>query len=133
MRRPAGGARIVQYFLKYKEMVSIFQIVLNNGGMPKVAARGDSAPHLNLTDVFDALRDPIRREIVRRLVLRESLCASFADLGSPSGLSYHFARLRTAGLTNTRKSGTCRLISLRKEKLESEFPGLLAWIQREKK
>jgi DNA-binding transcriptional ArsR family regulator len=107
--------------------------MLNNKEMPKRTANPDAAPRLNLTDVFDALRDPIRREIVRRLSLKESLCASFADLGSASGLSYHFARLRTAGLTNTRKSGTCRLISLRKEAMESELPGVLASVLREKR
>jgi DNA-binding transcriptional ArsR family regulator len=99
--------------------------------MPKAASKLEPGPRLNLTDVFDALRDPIRREIVRRLASAESLCASFADLGSASGLSYHFARLRTAGLTNTRKSGTCRLISLRKEALESQLPGVLASVLQE--
>ena len=83
---------------------------------------------LTLTDLLDALRDPLRREIVRRLAKQESLCSSFADLGSPSGLSYHFTRLRTAGLTNTRKAGTCRLISLRKAEVEKVFPGLLSSI-----
>lgn len=99
--------------------------------MAKPAYKPAPAPQLNLTDVFDALRDPIRREIVRRLSIEESLCLSFADLGSASGLSYHFARLRSAGLTHTRKSGTCRLISLRKEQIESEFPGLLRCVLKE--
>ncbi len=101
--------------------------------MSKSASKLDPGPRLNLTDVFDALRDPVRREIVRRLSIQESLCASFADLGSASGLSYHFTRLRSAGLTNTRKSGTCRLISLRKEALESAFPGLLTSVLKEVK
>ena len=99
--------------------------------MPKSGGKSDLEPRLNLTDVFDALRDPTRREIVRRLSIRESLCASFGDLGSASGLSYHFARLRTAGLTHTKKAGTCRLISLRKEALESQFPGVLACLLKE--
>ena len=107
--------------------------MLNNKDMVKPVYKPDPGPRLNLTDVFDALRDPIRREIVRRLSARESLCSSFADLGSASGLSYHFNRLRSAGLTNTRKSGTCRLMSLRKDALESEFPGLLTSVLKETK
>jgi DNA-binding transcriptional ArsR family regulator len=107
--------------------------MLNNKDMAKPVYKPDPGPRLNLTDVFDALRDPIRREIVRRLSARESLCSSFADLGSASGLSYHFNRLRSAGLTNTRKSGTCRLMSLRKDALESEFPGLLTSVLKETK
>jgi DNA-binding transcriptional ArsR family regulator len=107
--------------------------MLNNKDMPKLPRKAGPEPRLNLTDVFDALRDPIRREIVRRLSIEENLCASFADLGSASGLSYHFARLRTAGLTDTRKAGTCRLISLRKQALESQFPGVLACLLNEAK
>lgn len=118
-------------FLNYRWDLTLIQELWNNGTMPKASLKPDPAPRLNLTDVFDALRDPIRREIVRRLSIEESLCASFADLGSASGLSYHFARLRTAGLTNTRKSGTCRLISLRKEALESQLPGVLESVLRE--
>jgi DNA-binding transcriptional ArsR family regulator len=118
--------------LKYSGTVSVFQKLLNNESVPRAAAKPAPRPRLNLTDVFDALRDPIRREIVRRLAVRESLCAEFADLGSPSGLSYHFTRLRSAGMTDTRKDGTCRLISLRKELIESQFPGLLAFVTEEK-
>jgi DNA-binding transcriptional ArsR family regulator len=119
--------------LKYSDHLPIIQELLNNKNVPKPATSSHPGSRLNLTDVFDALRDPIRREIVRRLSREESLCASFADLGSASGLSYHFTRLRTAGLTNTRKSGTCRLISLRKEAIESQLPGLLACVLKETK
>lgn len=92
----------------------------------KVRQPVTSGSGLELTAIFDALRDPIRREIVRRLAKGEQICASFADLGSPSGLSYHFTRLRTAGLTSTRKEGTCKAISLRTAALDAAFPGLLA-------
>ncbi|KAA6458664.1 helix-turn-helix transcriptional regulator [Acidobacteria bacterium AB60] len=112
-------------------MLGILQDPLNNGTMVKPPRKPLPRPPLDLTDVFDALRDPIRREIVRRLSVGENLCSAFADLGSPSGLSYHFARLRSAGLTLTRKSGTCRLLSLRKEALEAEYPGLLACVLKE--
>lgn len=98
--------------------------------MAEVKPKQPSAltPTISLTDILDALRDPIRREIVLRLSEHECLCLSFADLGSASGLSYHFNRLRTAGLTSTRKSGTCRLISLRKVEINRAFPGLLTSI-----
>ncbi len=96
------------------------------------AARGiakDSPDNaIALGEVLDALRDPIRLEIARRLAGGEKICSSFADLGSPSGLSYHFRRLRTAGLTNTRKAGTCKLISLRAAEVERAFPGVLTSI-----
>lgn len=120
---------IVQYLLKYRWKEALFQDLLNNEDVPQ--PKNTTAPVLNLTDVFDALREPLRREIIRRLAKQESLCSSFADLGSASGLSYHFARLRSAGLTNTRKLGTCRLISLRKREIEAQFPRLLESLLKE--
>ncbi len=87
-----------------------------------------SAERMQLTDVLDALRDPLRRQVVRRLVGQEQMCSAFSDLGSPSGMSYHFNRLRTSGVTSMRKVGTCRMISLREDELEAAFPGLLASI-----
>lgn len=83
---------------------------------------------IGLTAIFDVLREPLRREILRRLAKGEQLCASFSDLGSPSGLSFHFTKLRTAGFTSTRKEGTCKAISLRTAALNAVFPGLLACV-----
>ena len=83
---------------------------------------------LQLTDVLDALRDPLRRQVVQRLVGKEQMCSAFSDLGSPSGMSYHFNKLRTAGMTRMRKVGSCRMISLRADEIEGAFPGLLASI-----
>ena len=80
---------------------------------------------LSLSAILDVLSDPTRREIILRLSREDRLCATFADLGSKTKMSYHFARLREAGLTKTQKQGTYRLISLCKEELEAAFPGLL--------
>ena len=80
---------------------------------------------LSLSGVLETLSDPVRREIICRLSVKPELCNSFGDLGTKSNLSYHFARLRRAGLTNTEKAGTCRVLSLRKQELNRAFPGLL--------
>lgn len=98
--------------------------------MPKLEKNEARNKELLLTEIFDVLRDPIRREVIRRLSQSEQMCLSFADLGSPSGMSYHFARLRTAGLTATRKAGTCRMLSLRVKAVETAFPGLLPGLLR---
>ena len=44
--------------------------------------------------------------------------------------SYHLRLLREAGVTRTRADGTLRLISLRREDLESRFPGLVDVLSR---
>jgi DNA-binding transcriptional ArsR family regulator len=82
---------------------------------------------LSLAAVLEALSDPARLEIVRRLHARgEDRCGSFEELGSKANLTYHFARLREAGVTQTRLEGPFRYISLRTRDLETRFPGLLA-------
>ena len=40
-------------------------------------------------------------------------------------LTYHFTKLREAGVTRARVEGTSRLISLRREEFDRRFPGLL--------
>jgi DNA-binding transcriptional ArsR family regulator len=81
---------------------------------------------LDLTTVLQALGDPIRLEIVRRLAADgERTCGSF-ELGiSKATRSHHFKVLREAGVTQTRLEGTHRHVSLRRDDLEIRFPGLL--------
>lgn len=81
---------------------------------------------IGLSGIYDALKDPVRREMV--LVLAENgeqNCSSFLGLGSKTNLSYHFARLRGSGLTLTRMEGTSRYMQLRRDDLATRFPGLL--------
>lgn len=81
---------------------------------------------ITLTAVLDALSDPVRQQIVVRLADQgEDRCSAFADLGSKANLTYHFARLREAGVTRVRLEGPFRYISLRADDLEALFPGLL--------
>jgi DNA-binding transcriptional ArsR family regulator len=87
-------------------------------------------PHreqLSLAAVLEALSDPVRLDIVLRLEESgENRCGSFEDLGGKANLTYHFARLREAGVTQTRLEGPFRFVSLRTKDLEARFPGLLA-------
>ncbi len=84
---------------------------------------------IDLSAVLDAMSDPTRRDIVMQLAqLGEENCSAFLSFGSKTNLTYHFGRLREAGITSTRVEGTQRLISLRLDDLETRFPGLLAAI-----
>jgi len=78
-----------------------------------------------LSEILNALRDPTRRRILLRLLKGEQPCFSFADLGSKTMLSYHFAMLRQAGLTRARREGTSLLMSVCWEEFEAAYPGLL--------
>ena len=84
---------------------------------------------IDLSAVLEALSEPIRREIVLQLVEEgEAACMAFDDCAPRSNLSYHFARLREAGITRARSDGPYRKISLRTEDLEARFPGLFETI-----
>lgn len=80
-------------------------------------------------DVFAALADPIRLGILVALAdvteVDKARCSHFTAFASPSLLSYHFAKLREAGITRMRVEGTSRYLSLRREEMNQRFPGLL--------
>jgi len=85
---------------------------------------------IELARVLEALSDPTRLAVVAFLasdVARnfEPRCGDFTTFGSKTNLTYHLAKLREAGVTGTRLSGTSRFISLRRDDLEARFPGLL--------
>jgi DNA-binding transcriptional ArsR family regulator len=88
-----------------------------------------SSDQIELAAVLEALSDPTRLGIVIDLADRkaewEARCGEFSHLGSKTNLTYHFAKLRAAGVTHARAEGTSRFISLRREDLEARFPGLL--------
>jgi DNA-binding transcriptional ArsR family regulator len=85
---------------------------------------------IELPAVLDCLSDPTRLAIVYILARQEGTgnelrCGDFNALSGKSNLAYHFARLRKSGLMLTRVVGTARLMRLRREDLDSRFPGLL--------
>ena len=81
---------------------------------------------LELVEVLHALSDPVRLQIVRELASGgEQPCGVMPLPVSASTRSHHLRILREAGVTVTRVEGTQRMVSLRRDDLESRFPGLL--------
>jgi DNA-binding transcriptional ArsR family regulator len=85
---------------------------------------------IELPMVLDCLSDPTRLAIVFRLAgndegARELRCGDFNAFSGKSNLAYHFAKLREAGLIETRIVGTTRYQRLRRQDLDARFPGLL--------
>ncbi|WP_342360518.1 helix-turn-helix transcriptional regulator [Terrarubrum flagellatum] len=83
---------------------------------------------IDVATVFAALGDPTRLAICLMLAETEEAearCGHFYGLAGASNLTYHFAKLREAGVTSARIQGTARYISLRREELDRRFPGLL--------
>ena len=82
---------------------------------------GDSS---TLPDVLHALSDPVRLRIVAALSDGSELTCGAIDLPVvKSTCTHHFRVLREAGLIRQRIEGTTKLNSLRREELESRFPG----------
>ena len=79
-----------------------------------------------LTNILSALGDPIRLAVVRSLAKNgEKICGTF-DVDVPkSTMSRHFRLLREAGLIFMKPKATSYINSLRREDIDSRFPGLL--------
>jgi DNA-binding transcriptional ArsR family regulator len=88
----------------------------------------------DLATIMRALGDPLRIQIVRLIGAEgEILCTEIYDrLGLPASTgSYHLRQLREAGITRASAVGTKRVISLRREDLDSRFPGLVDLVIRD--
>jgi len=89
---------------------------------------------LDLATVMRALGDPVRIEMVRLVDGEgEVLCTEIYErLGLPASTgSYIHRQLREAGVTRARSVGPKRMLSLRREDLDSRFPGLLELVLRD--
>ncbi|TGX55028.1 transcriptional regulator [Sphingomonas gei] len=93
----------------------------------------DRLVHPNLKDVslaaaLHALADPVRLDIIARLVDCPSLNAgaSCAQATPKSTISNHLNVLRAAGLVETKVEGRERINRLRCVDFDARFPGLLA-------
>jgi DNA-binding transcriptional ArsR family regulator len=85
---------------------------------------------IELPLVLDCLSDPTRLAIVCNLARHdpsatELRCGDFNGFSGKSNLAYHFAKLREAGIVQTRIAGTTRYMKLRRKDLDTRFPGLL--------
>ncbi|WP_072395951.1 metalloregulator ArsR/SmtB family transcription factor [Hyphomicrobium sp. CS1GBMeth3] len=86
---------------------------------------------LKLESVLYALADPVRLEIVRRLVNGD--CPLNCSSAAPAHLakstqSHHFQILREAGLICSERRGTEVVNSLRLNEIEQKFPGVVGAI-----
>lgn len=82
--------------------------------------------HISIAGVLYALGDPVRLEVVRRLATEGELpCAALDCAAAKSTMSHHFKILRESGVIYTRKEGTQHINSLRREELDTLYPGLL--------
>jgi DNA-binding transcriptional ArsR family regulator len=87
----------------------------------------------DLATIMRAVGDPVRLELIRLLGDGgEWACGDLTQrLSLPTSTgSYHLRLLREAGLTRARADGKQRLISLRREDLDSRFPGLVDLLTR---
>ena len=85
-----------------------------------------AATELSLPAVLFAMSDLTRLHIVRTLVEKgEVMCAAVDMPLAKSSCSRHFKVLREAGVIRMRAQGTAFLNSVRREELDTRFPGLL--------
>lgn len=87
---------------------------------------------LPLDRVLKSLGDPVRLSIVRQLLEAaegELACGAFEYDVTKATFSHHMAILEEAGIVQGRPDGTKRIISLRLDEIQKNFPGLLPLIR----
>jgi DNA-binding transcriptional ArsR family regulator len=82
---------------------------------------------VTFAEVMAALSDPVRLQIVRTLAAEEEgrACGTFGLPVTKSTASHHFKVLREAGLIDQELRGRTRHTTLRREHIETRYPGLL--------
>ncbi|CAN5407043.1 helix-turn-helix domain-containing protein [soil metagenome] len=83
---------------------------------------------IRMTDILRALSDPGRVRMIEVLSdgkLHSTNLSEFPLEVQKSTLSHHFKTLREAGITFTKFEGRNCFVQLRKDDLDSRFPGLL--------
>ncbi len=98
---------------------------------PETASATEALLHpcrdeIALPAVLHALSDPMRLRIVAALARGdERTCGSFELRVVKSTCTHHFRVLREAGVIRQRLEGTTRMNSLRRNDLDTRFPGLV--------
>ena len=82
-----------------------------------------------IAPVLDALSDPVRLAIVGQIAAMgdqgELSCGQLDVPVGKSTCSHHLKNLSAAGVIAEREEGTRKFLSLRREELDRDFPGLL--------
>lgn len=93
------------------------------------------ADDIQLGELFQALAEPLRRQVIRELIHlpegSERTCASFNLPVSKATLTHHFRILRHSGLIRQVDRGNSRAAQLRRSDIEQRFPGLLTLLASE--
>ncbi|XBN99682.1 ArsR family transcriptional regulator (plasmid) [Priestia megaterium] len=85
--------------------------------------------HITLSSLFYALNHPVRIKLLVQLIVHREISNNyFKYSGSKSNLSHHLKILRETGLTYTKIEGVKRRTILKKDLINSQFPGLLQMI-----
>ncbi|KRC38948.1 hypothetical protein ASE27_00060 [Oerskovia sp. Root918] len=87
---------------------------------------------IDLFEVMSALADPVRRALVAYIAADPGTSCSTSSFGvSKSALTRHWRVLRESGLIRQEVDGTRHRNWLRREELDSRFPGLMPLVLRE--
>ena len=82
--------------------------------------------HIRLENVLSALGSPLRLTVVKVLSDGEQhTCGSILKGATKSTMTHHWRVLRDAGVIWQKPYGRENLLSLRKDDLDSRFPGLV--------
>lgn len=89
-------------------------------------AHHPSREEIRLEDVLGALSSPIRLAVLQVIAdQQEHPCSSVLPQVSKSTMTHHYRILREAGIARQSHVGRSYTLTLRRDDLDSRFPGLL--------
>ncbi|MFC7588102.1 ArsR/SmtB family transcription factor [Nonomuraea antimicrobica] len=81
---------------------------------------------IELVDVLAALGHPVRLDIAQALASgEERFCGEIMPDVPKSSMTHHWRALRESGVIRQRRAGRKLYLTLRRDDLETRFPGLL--------
>ncbi|TDD28615.1 ArsR family transcriptional regulator [Kribbella turkmenica] len=98
--------------------------------MSRKALPQPAREEIRVEAVLQALGEPVRLQIIRALAGAPDgiACGEIELPVTPSTRAHHLRILREAGVLTTHTEGTRRISSLRREDLDTLYPGLLTGI-----
>ena len=85
-----------------------------------------SPKDFSIDGVLYALADPVRRNIILKLMTGEGMsCSKGCEEMAPSTVSFHYKILRESGLVRSEKIGVEVINLVRTDEMNKRFPGLL--------
>ena len=107
-------------------MTSVTTVRIESYNFVVEKTEGPTRASIRIEAVLAALNHPLRLRVVRALAARDEMtCQEILPNVTKSTASHHWRVLRESGIVEQRREGRYLYLRLRRDDLDSRFPGVL--------